>query len=285
MGRVGIFVDAGYLFAQGSVTISGDEVKRHFLSLNEQAVIAQLIASANELTGGAPLLRIYWYDAISLKGPNLEQKRLASSNNLKFRAGTLNGSGQQKGVDSMIVIDMIELARNHAISDAVLLSGDEDVRVGVQFAQNYGVRVHLIGIGVDAESQNQSESLWQEADMHLRWTADVVSGFLSIRQAPVKPAQVAEEPAVVGQAAAANGTAANDEQAVSIISRVASEFVQALVHNDLVLLKQHLASKTMIPPEFDAKLLGKSREAIHRQLTPAERKMARKSFIEQVKSR
>lgn len=124
MNRLGIFVDAGYLFAQGSHAISGAPEKRLFLSLNEQAVITQLTQTAKELSGGTPLLRIYWYDAIGSSGPTLEQKRLASSDNVKVRMGTLNGSGQQKGVDSMIVIDLIELARNHAIADAVLLSGD-----------------------------------------------------------------------------------------------------------------------------------------------------------------
>jgi uncharacterized LabA/DUF88 family protein len=34
----------------------------------------------------------------------------------------------------LIGTDLIELARNHAISDAVLLSGDEDLRIGVQIA-------------------------------------------------------------------------------------------------------------------------------------------------------
>ena len=46
--------------------------------------------------------------------------------------------GRQKGVDSLIVTDLIELARNHAISDAVLLAGDEELRIGVQIAQSLG---------------------------------------------------------------------------------------------------------------------------------------------------
>ena len=66
---------------------------------------------------------------------------------MKLRLGQLNSEGQQKGVDSLIVTDLIELARNKAISDAVVLTGDEDIRVGVQIAQSLGVRVHLLGIG------------------------------------------------------------------------------------------------------------------------------------------
>jgi uncharacterized LabA/DUF88 family protein len=53
---------------------------------------------------------------------------------VKIRLGYINGAGQQKGVDSLIVTDLIELARNQAISDAYLVSGDGDLRVAVQIA-------------------------------------------------------------------------------------------------------------------------------------------------------
>ena len=65
----------------------------------------------------------------------------------------MNSVGEQKGVDSLIVTDMINLARNRAISDAVFVSGDEDLRVGVQQAQEFGVRVHLVGIKPSRGSQ------------------------------------------------------------------------------------------------------------------------------------
>lgn len=281
MDRLGVFVDAGYLFAQGSHAITGDEVKRHHLSLNEQAAIAQLIQTAAELSGGVPLLRIYWYDAIGPKGPNLEQKRLASSNNVKLRAGTLNGSGQQKGVDSMIVIDMIELARNHAISDAVLLSGDEDVRVGVQFAQNYGVRVHLIGIANQEEKKNQSTTLVQESDTSIQWSPEVISSFLSVRTPQVKPAPQ-EAPVVSPVPPAVNDDGLGTEEAIVAIDAVVRGYVTELVQNDVILLKEHLKDRTSIPREFDAKLLGMSREAIKRQLEQPEKKVARKLFVELV---
>jgi uncharacterized LabA/DUF88 family protein len=41
---------------------------------------------------------------------------------------------------------LIELARNQAICDATVVTGDSDVRVAVQIAQSFGVRVHLIGL-------------------------------------------------------------------------------------------------------------------------------------------
>jgi uncharacterized LabA/DUF88 family protein len=284
MDRLGIFVDAGFLFASGSLAITGDEVARIHLSLNEQAVIAQLIQTAAELSGGIPLLRVYWYDAIGHKGPNLEQKRLANSNNVKLRAGTLNGSGQQKGVDSMIVIDMIELARNHAISDAVLLSGDEDVRVGVQFAQNYGVRVHLIGIANQVGRKNQSSSLVQESDTHHQWTPEIVSSFLSVRTPKVKPVPQ-EVPVVNPIPPAVNDEVLNAEQAAVAIEAIVRGYVSDLVQNDVIVLKEHLKDRPSIPREFDAKLLYISREAIKRSLDLPERKLARQLFVELVVSR
>lgn len=283
MNRLGIFVDAGYLFAQGSQAITGDVVKRQQLSLNEQAVITQLIGTAEALSGGTPLLRIYWYDAIGASGPTLEQRRLASSNNVKVRMGTLNGSGQQKGVDSMIVIDMIELARNHAIADAVLISGDEDVRVGVQFAQNYGVRVHLIGIANEHDRNHQSPSLIQEADTHTEWTPDVINSFLSVRQASLKPQAV---PAVNPDAkAAVNEASLDSDDVLARLEVLIISMIEALVPNDLTSLKEHFKQSNSLPAEFDGKLLGSSRDAIERNLDQPERRFARKKFIELVKSK
>lgn len=283
MDRLGIFVDAGYLFAQGSQAITGDVVRRQLLSLNEQSVITQLIGTAEMLSGGTPLLRIYWYDAIGPSGPTLEQKRLASSNNVKVRMGTLNGSGQQKGVDSMIVIDMIELARNHAIADAVLISGDEDVRVGVQFAQNYGVRVHLIGIANEHDKNHQSLSLIQEADTHTEWTPEIINSFLSVRQAQVRhPVVSAVEHA---EKQAVNEAVVTEEEAVKALEGIIEVLVNALVPNDLMALKEHLKSSASLPREFDGKLLGTSRDAIKRDLEQPEKKFVRKKFIELVKKK
>ncbi|WP_051929187.1 NYN domain-containing protein [Thermopetrobacter sp. TC1] len=78
-------------------------------------------------------------------------------------------NGSKKGVDSLIVTDLITLAQNKAISDAILLSGDEDLRVGVQMAQIYGVRVHLLGIEFDGTAQ--SFLLMQEADTCSIWNS------------------------------------------------------------------------------------------------------------------
>lgn len=282
MDRLGIFVDAGYLFAQGSAAVTGSEVKRGGLSLNVQAVVAQMMETAAKLSGGTPLLRIYWYDAVGSNGLTLEQKKLASSDNVKVRMGTLNGSGQQKGVDSMIVIDMIELARNHAIADAVLISGDEDVRVGVQFAQNYGVRAHLIGITRKDGKTNQAPSLIYEADTHTEWSAEVINSFLSIRTQP--EAVAPQEPvAQVISSDVKNEAPDFSQEAVVVLAEVAASIVKSLVPSDLNAVQDYIKQKSSVPREFDGKLLGMSRDAIARDLTQQEKSYVRKRFRELVK--
>ena len=110
-----------------------------------------------------------------------DQKAVANTDLAKLRLGTIS-MGRQKGVDSLIVTDLIELARNRAITDALVLSGDEDIRVGVQIAQTYGIQIHLLGIKPSRGSQ--SESLKQESDTCQEWDETDVGEFLSIRQEP-----------------------------------------------------------------------------------------------------
>lgn len=204
MDRYAIFVDAGYLFAQGSALVMGGQKrKRQDCLLNEKAAITELMTVARKSVGSLPLLRIYWYDGGN-RWPSAEQEILADADHVKLRLGFLNSAGQQKGVDSLIVTDLIELARNRAISDAVLLSGDEDIRVGVQVAQTLGVRVHLVGIHPGRGSQ--SKNLRQESDSIHEMKLGTVSKFLSC-----KPLSVPTQPATnapTNQAAAPNAPAA-----------------------------------------------------------------------------
>jgi uncharacterized LabA/DUF88 family protein len=186
--RVAVFVDAGYLFAQGSLLISGTEGKksRVKISLKAKEIISLLTKYAVSASNKKELLRIYWYDGAPASGPSPAQSNIAQQENVKLRLGQLNSAGQQKGVDSLIVIDLTELARNKAISDAVVLAGDEDIRIAVQIAQNHGVRVHLLGIGGISHRGSQSYSLQNEADTIKVWTKADVASFMTIESDPPK---------------------------------------------------------------------------------------------------
>ena len=179
MPRVAIFVDVGYLHAAGAMAIHGVRFPRDVASLDQASVVSKLLALADDKAGSASLLRIYWYDGARAHGLSREQIRFADADNVKLRLGVVTPYGQQKGVDSLIVTDLVELARNGSISDAVLLSGDEDVRVGVEIAQSLGVRVHLLGIA--PSRGNQSRTLRQEADTKTEWSASDIGEFLTLK--------------------------------------------------------------------------------------------------------
>ena len=144
------------------------------MSSDHRAVAAKLKAFA-EAVSDLPSLRIYWYDGTS-QGPTPQHVTLARQKDVKVRLGSVNPQGQQKGVDSLIVTDMITLARNGAMAECVLLSGDEDLKVGVQQAQVYGVRIHLLGIKPARGSQ--SLFLLQQADATHEWEGSDLNSFL-----------------------------------------------------------------------------------------------------------
>jgi len=82
---------------------------------------------------------------------------------VKLRLGNLNARGQQKGVDAQIRADMEALARHRAITDTILVAGDEDMVPAVEAAQAFGVRVHLWGVE-PPYGTNQAERLVWESD-------------------------------------------------------------------------------------------------------------------------
>ena len=198
MRQVAVFADAGYVYAASAIVLTGSNQSRAAMDLNTSALVAKLAVTAATKANGAQLLRIYWYDGLLGARPAIEQDELAQTDNVKVRLGTVT-AGQQKGVDSLIVTDLIELARNQAISDAVLFSGDEDLRIGVQIAQSFGVRVDLVGI--EPSRGNQSNLLRQEADTMGEWLKSDVDELLRFKDsqgaAPaLPPSQLASAAAV-----------------------------------------------------------------------------------------
>lgn len=190
MDRCGVFVDAGYLFAQGSALLAGSRRKREDLRLDIGGVRALVGTAAASLAPDTRLLRIYWYDGAPFGRLSAQQFALAEAEGFKLRLGALNLSGEQKGVDPLIVSDLVELSRNRSICDAILVAGDDDLRLGVLVAQSYGVRVHLVGI--EPARATQSRLLRMEADSLLEWgEADVGSALSLVVVQPPAPAEIA----------------------------------------------------------------------------------------------
>ena len=263
MASVAVFVDAGYLFAQGSTALAGSSVARSQLVLDCEAAKAALKRAALAKSDDCRLLRIYWYDGVKLGRLSMEQSSLATLDDIKLRLGQVNSAGQQKGVDSLIVMDLIELARNRAVSDALLVSGDEDVRIGVQIAQSFGVRVHLLGI--KAGKHSQSPLLVQEADTTTIWTRSAIEVFLSIRSHSI--------------------SAETESDSTSGIEDIVAAFAASLTDDQLQDFAEYRKAARGVPPEFDGRLLAKARDRVGRDLDALERKGIRAGFVDAVKAR
>lgn len=284
MDRVAVLVDAGYFFAAGSALVSGREKsKRSLITLDVEATAKALKELAGSVTK-RELLRIYWYDGASARtGPSAEHLRIAHCNDVKLRLGFLNAAGQQKGVDSLIVTDLVELARNHAISDAVLVSGDEDVRVGVVLAQSFGVRVHLVGIHPGRGTQ--SHQLMQEADTWIEWGLDQVKPLMSIRVEVASTAPSIQPPATGAPLRSPLTSPRSPARLVEPgkqipeIDDVVTALIEPLKDQERQGLIQYLESnRNSIPAELDGKLLARSRTALGRDLVPTEKSYARARF-------
>lgn len=157
-----IFVDAGYVYAATGRLVVGTEDRKAF-DLDAEHLIEAFIDKARSIFPDSRLLRVYWYDGARQRVPTVEQRQIAELPDVKVRLGNLNAHNQQKGVDSLIRGDLESLARHRAISDAVLISGDEDLVSVVEAAQGYGARVHLWGIEA-VYGKNQADPLLWEVD-------------------------------------------------------------------------------------------------------------------------
>ncbi len=271
MRRLAIFVDAGYLYAQGSVCVFGERRERRHLRIDPDAVTIALKDIGRQLVPEAYLLRIYWYDGLRSGLPTPEQSAIAALPDVKMRFGYVNSAGQQKGVDTRIVTDLVELARNQAITDAIVVSGDEDLRVGVEIAQSFGIRVHLLGIQPAAGSQ--ARALRDEADSVTEWQRQQVTAWLQ------------GSAGISSEAAPARMLAPVSAESQSLASHV-TNFVAAIENETYrKLLDQSRAGNLIVPPEIDRPLLASARRHLERQLSDEERAQMRRLFWEAITAR
>ncbi|WUH99623.1 NYN domain-containing protein [Spirillospora sp. NBC_00431] len=160
MDRCALFVDAGYLLADGAMAVHGTR-HRETVSWDFGGVLQLLGNLARERTG-MPLLRCYWYEATVEGRRSPEHDALADLPGLKLRLGRIR-PGRREGVDTEIHRDLMTLARNGALTDAVLVSGDEDLARVVADAQDLGIRVTVVHVAVDG-NWTISRVLRQECD-------------------------------------------------------------------------------------------------------------------------
>lgn len=260
MNRIAVFVDAGYFYASASELLFGAPLRRGELRL-ANAEFAQYLTHCAETIGGCPLLRIYWYDGTN-SGPTAAHLAMAYLDNIKLRLGFVNQSGEQKGVDGLIFSDLTNLARNHAISDALLLAGDEDLRIGVQQAQEHGIRVHLLGVEPKDPSGNQSAALQREADTRRQLDAAALGQFLFRREYTVAPA------------AEATAQDADSAHNLARMQELANEYAATLDASQRELILA-LPERTPLPHELDRELLLRASELLGRKLEEPEKRTLR----------
>ncbi len=178
MDRCALFVDASYALADGALAVHGTR-NRDSVSW-DYAGLLKLLGSLSRDRSGLPLLRCYWYDAAD-GDRAAEHDTLADIPGVKLRLSKARPS-RKEGVEAEIRKDLTALARNHAVSDVIIVSAEEDLGPVIAEVQDLGIRTILLHIATDGDWA-MSRSLRQECDDvielapgHLRPYVDLISG-------------------------------------------------------------------------------------------------------------
>jgi hypothetical protein len=176
--RCALFVDAGYVLADGAMAVHGTR-QRGSVSWDYAGLVKLLTGLARDRTG-LPVLRCYWYEATVEGRRSDEHDVLADLPGVKLRLGRVR-PGRREGVEAGIHRDLTTLARNRAVSDAVVVSAEEDLADVVAEVQDLGLRVVVVHIAADG-SWTASGPLRQECDdavqisaAHLRPFVDLIA--------------------------------------------------------------------------------------------------------------
>ena len=179
MDRCALFVDASYVLADGAMAVHGTR-QRGSVSWDYAGLVKLLTGLARDGTG-LPVLRCFWYEATVEGRRSTDHDTLADLPGLKLRLGRMR-PGRREGVEPEMHRDLATLARNRAVSDAVIVSAEEDLAEVVAEVQDLGMRVVVVHITVDG-NWTISRPLRQECDdiveisgAHLRPFVDLIAG-------------------------------------------------------------------------------------------------------------
>ena len=147
----------------------------------DYAGLTQFLSGLASERSGLPLLRCYWYEATVEGRRTEEHDTLADLPGVKLRLAKMR-PGRREGVESEIHRDLTTLARNKAVTDAMVVSAEEDLAQVVADVQDLGMRVTLLHIAVDGNGE-VPRALRQECDdiaeisgAHLRPYVELISG-------------------------------------------------------------------------------------------------------------
>jgi uncharacterized LabA/DUF88 family protein len=166
------FVDAGYLTAGARKQLRLPSTPR----INGDQLFLWATHAWTSRLGGE-VLRIYVYDAAyPADAPEYPHQRayfdlLGTAPNVRLRLGhlirrsegTSRARWEQKGVDSLMVLDLVRLAQLRAFDTALVVAGDRDLAEALRVvADDHARRVVLYSI----EGSNPAMELRQAADEH-----------------------------------------------------------------------------------------------------------------------
>lgn len=159
--KIAIFIDGGYL----------DKISKKY------GFPVDFNRLSQEMANGKEILRTYYYNCLPYQGspPSQEEKERFSKAQKFYKAlerlpryevreGRLAKRGaefEQKGIDTLLSIDLVNLAASGKISDAVLLAGDSDFLPAVKVAKDHGVNIFLYH---SRDKYDYHESLWLICD-------------------------------------------------------------------------------------------------------------------------
>lgn len=244
--RCAVFVDAGYLLAGAGDLYLGTS-RRAEIGCDAASVTRTLLDVGQERSG-LSALRLYWYDAAPHGVPMSDQLEIARLSNVKLRLGRLVG-GQQKGVDSLLVRDLMVLGRERAISTAFVVGGDEDLREGIIDAQDRGVEVALLGFP-ETGAARPAEILIREADAFHALSSELLAPYFTRRARDIRlvPTKRADE-------IAARGLSSAD----ALGRAFAASWAEGASTEDLRLL---LAERPVIPRPLDVQLVTEAERTL-----------------------
>ncbi len=164
--------------------------------------LLQLLSSLARERSGLPVLRCYWYETTVDGRRTAEQDALADVPGIKLRIAKIR-PGRREGVETEIHRDLTTLARNNAISDALVVSAEEDLAQVIADVQDLGMRVTLVHIAVDG-NWTISRALRQESDEIIEISSDHLRPYVEL-VAGAEPAHLDEDGDLAAVRPLANG--------------------------------------------------------------------------------
>jgi len=177
--RCALFVDAGYVLADGAMAVHGTR-RRESVSWDYPGLL-QLLAGLAMERSRLPLLRCYWYDSTVEGRRSPDHDALADLPGVKLRLAKMR-PGHREGVEGEIHRDLTTLARNKAVSDAMVVSGEEDLAQVIADVQDMGMRVTLLHIASDGNAEipralrQECDDIVQISASQLRPFAELITG-------------------------------------------------------------------------------------------------------------